>query len=314
MGSTEYSMFLTGPNLTEAYDDAVARDRAEYGSDSYSGTIKNSYGVRPVTSQVCTRAEAAFLAGNVLHGPSFYERSWVADPAARAEEERVAKANGNRQASQLLARLGVPGPSSWQEAMDMIPNVEKGGQALAIPVGPDDVFTIGVRGIPLDVTALGLQDSHAWHPEVLDHVHRALADQLGAAPRIAGITQVDDNPRFVSHVSSTDGAVVTRYRVYSRSSYGGLIPAPGVPPLPSMAAARAAVKDIVKTSPSTAAHESGELELVVLGEKVREDGSPLIVAKRTLASRLVIYKADLVRRVKPDQQIIGWHVFGSSPS
>jgi hypothetical protein len=319
MGAFAWSQYLPGSDLDATFRKAADADRDEYGSDYYSGSIKNSHGVRRATRQICHPQEAAYLSGQL-------DRDGLIPAAgysASAEERNAALAVANHRAGQLLDRLGKPAGGagvgfSWAgsaHALDFVPSPEKGGESYGIPVGSADGFKLASRGVPVDITSLGLKDTYPYQWEIVEHLHSKLAEQLGRVPRIADISVLDDTPKYATTVTSTDGDVVTRYRIYTRTSSGALLPV-NVEPQPSMAAARASVKTLLKTPPSAQSGGGGDVEYVVLGEKVRSNGAPLLIGRRELTSRFVVYKVTLVtpKPTPAAQTVAGWQVFGVSPS
>ena len=119
--------------------------------------------------------------------------------------------------------------------------------------------------------------------------------------------------RRLASGAPTEGDAVIKYRIYTRDEFGRLTPTQEQPH-DSMAQARARVKELVKQTPAPAhAWDSGNVEYVVQGEKVRDDGGPLIVGRRELVSRLVVYRVTVVEPKHAAPPVTGWEIYGVTP-
>lgn len=306
MGATTYGHFVEGADLHRGYTDLVAAERAQYGSDPYSGSIAASYGgVTKLTSQVCHRGEAERLAEALLDGELGYD-----SPAAEGQATELLAALGGGDGVPLPATGFYGGPRGPRRAADQLPQFmrEKNGESAAIPVGFDDELPIRPHGVPVDLVTLGLT-SH-WPGQ---HQVQAAIRAATKGARIASVEVLEDTPAWRTVTRKTRGRAVTEYVVYEVTERGQRIPVPDLSPFATVTdALEAAELRCATPAPDRFGGQPRPLTLEVLGQVRREGGEALIRAERILTSRFVLYNVGIVTPTTSTPRIRGWWVFGTA--
>ena len=170
---------------------------------------------------------------------------------------------------------------------------DKWGPAGAIPVSDEGKIRTRTITLTLDTELGGSEVS--GYAGVAAAVREAL--DLGGSEFVEGIEVVEQKPRVKIETEATKGKAVTRYVVEGAWGAGG--------PYATQAEARKAMTEaLVRTAHADEARVVARVE--------REDGSPLVVARRKVTNRAKLRVK--IRTMPPGAKITGWLFFGWASS